>query len=112
MQNKTATTQIKTKSRTDVQWVISSLSLAVTLGLWGVFASQAKRVAGVQGQVIVPQQPEQQVVISQSPSLLPGQKLLVGGTAPQPQQTIVSTKHGGGGGGGGGGSASTGSSHP
>ena len=102
--------QNKPKSRTDVQWVISSLSLAVTVGLWGLFASQAKRVAGVTAQVAVPQQPDQ-IVVSQPPSLLPGQKLLFGGTAPQPQVTIVRAKRGGGDGGGGG-SASTGSSKP
>ena len=106
--------QNKPKSRTDVQWVISSLSLAVTLGLWGLFASHEKKVAGVDAQVAVPPQPtEQTVIVSQPPQLLPGQKLLFGGTAPQPSTVIVRTRsRGGGGGGGGGGSAHTGSSHP
>ena len=115
--------QNKPKSRTDVQWVISSLSLAVTVGLWGLFASSEKRGAGVAGQVVVPPQPQQtdQVVVSQPAGLLPGQKLLFGGTAPQPSQVIVTTRShggggggagGGGGGGGGGGHASSGGSHP
>jgi hypothetical protein len=104
--------QNKPKSRTDIQWVISSLSLAVTLGLWGLFASHEKKAAGVEAQVIVPpQSTEETVVVSQPPQLLPGQKLLFGGTAPQQSQIIVQTKSRGRGGGGGG-SASTGSSHP
>jgi hypothetical protein len=118
----------KSKSWTDVQLIISSFSIALTLGFWGIFASREKTVAGVTGQAVVPQQPDA-LVSSSVPALLPGQKLLFGGANPQvlstiqpqtqvpPKQIIVPTKkHGGkgGGGGGGGGSpnAGTGSSHP
>jgi len=114
----------KSKNWTDVQLIISSFSIAITIGLWGLFASQEKTGAGVAGEVVVPTQPEP-LVSSPSPALLPGQKLLFTGTNLQPlsqvqpqiqvQPTpivIVRKKHGGGGGGGGGGGASTGSSHP
>ncbi len=109
--------QNKARARSDVQWIISSLSLAITVGLWGVLASGAKRVAAVIGQAnLPPAAPTDQVVLNQSQMLLPGQKLLFGGTAPQPSQPVITTRprHQGGGGGGGGGSpaASTGSSHP
>ncbi len=115
----------KSKNWTDVQMIISSISVALTLGLWGLFASHEKSVAGVSGEVAVPTQPEA-LVSSTSPGLLPGQKLLFNGISPQslsqlqtptpakPQQIVITAKkHGGGGGGGGGGAhASTGSSHP
>src|SRR5512138_4025267 len=104
--------QNKPRSRTDVQWVISSVSLAVTLGLWGLFAGHEKKGAGVVGQVATDPQTDQQVIVTQPQMLVPGQVLLFGGTAPQPaqqQQTVVTrtrTKHGSGA------TASTGSSKP
>ena len=84
--------QNKPKSRTDVQWVISSVSLAATLGLWGLFASADKKGAGVSGQasLVQPSTDTQQAIVTQQPqTLLPGQVLLFGGTAPQPSQTVV-----------------------
>ncbi len=108
--------QNKPRSRTDVQWVISSVSLAVTLGLWGLFVGHEKRGAGVAAQVAFAPQTDQVIVTQTQPQLLaPGQVLLFGGTAPQTQQTVITqtvtqgrSRHGGG----GGGSVSTGSSHP
>ncbi len=125
--------QNKSKSRTDVQWIISSISLAATLGLWGFFASADKKGASVSGQVTLVQPPtdQQQVIVAQpaqAPMLLPGQVLLFQGTAPQAQQlqsvvttangsTTVTRRSGGGGGGSTGGTttkppAHTGSSKP
>jgi len=118
----------KSKSWTDVQLIISSFSIALTLGFWGLFASRDKSGTGVTGEVIIPTQPDS-VASSPSPALLPGQKLLFSGTniqaltQPQaptqasPKQIIVTVKkHGGGGGGGSGGGggphAGSGSSHP
>jgi len=117
----------KSKGWTDVQLIISSFSIALTLGFWGLFASQEKSGTGVTGEVSLPTQPDP-LVSSSSPALLPGQKLLFGGTnlqllsrqQPQVQAQptpiiIIRKKHGGNGGGGGGGGgaqASTGSSHP
>jgi hypothetical protein len=120
--------QNKSKSSNDVQLIISSISIALTLGFWGLFASHEKSGTGVTGQVALPTQPDP-IVSSSSPALLPGQKLLFGGANPQSlsqQQSqvqaqptpiiIIRKKHGGNGGGGGGGSggasAGTGSSHP
>ncbi len=122
--------QNKSKFHSDVQWVISSVSLAATLGLWGLFASADRKGAGVSGQVTLVQPPDPQPVVvtqpMQSQTLLPGQVLLFGGTAPQPQQsqtvittasgsTTVTRRSGGGGGSSGGASkppAHTGSSRP
>ncbi len=114
--------QNKPRSRTDVQWVISSISLAVTLGLWALFVGNEKRGAGVAAQVAFTSPPDQ-VIVTQTqtqPQLLaPGQVLLFGGTAPQTQQTVTTqtitqtrSRRGGGGGGGGGAVTSTGSSKP
>ncbi len=112
--------QNKSRARTDVQWILSSLSLAVTLGLWGMFASGAKKGAAVSAQVTLVSPPNQVILTQpQAQTLLPGQVLLLGGTAPQSPttttQTVVTSQprhHGGGGGGGGAPAASTGSSHP
>lgn len=100
----------KSKNWTDIQFIISSISVAITLGLWAVFASQQKTGVGVAGEVVVPTQGPDPIV-APPPQLLPGQKLLLGGTAPQPPQQIVVTKRGGGGKKGGG-AATTGSSRP
>ncbi len=115
-----ATTMVsKSRARTDVQWILSSLSIAVTVGLWGLFASDAKKVAGVAGQVTIGPPPDPVVVTQpQAQTLLPGQVLLFGGTGPQPQaqlaqpQTVVTTTKPRHKGGGGSPAASTGSSHP
>jgi hypothetical protein len=97
--------QNKPRSRTDVQWVISSVSLAVTLGLWGLFVGHEKRGAAVAGQVAFTPPQTDQVVVTQPQLLAPGQVLLFGGTAPQTQQTVVTqtsgqnrSRRGGGGG--------------
>ena len=109
--------QNKSKTRTDVQWVISSISLAATVGLWSLFTASEKKGAGVVSQVALAPTPEQ-VVVSQPQTLLPGQVLLLAGTtaSPQAQPTtvITRTRRGGGGGGGGGSKPSghTGSSKP
>ncbi len=108
--------QNKPRGRTDVQWVISSVSLAVTLGLWGLFVGHEKRGAGVAAQVAFTAPPDQVIVTQTQPQLLaPGQVLLFGGTAPQAQQTVTTqtitqtrTHRGGG----GGAVTSTGSSRP
>jgi hypothetical protein len=117
----------KSKNWNDIKLIISSFSIAMTLGIWGLFASQEKSGTGVTGEAALPPQPDSQVS-SPSPSLLPGQVLLFGASNLQPpsqllplataQPTpviVVRKKHGGkGGGGGGGGGAvtSSGSSHP
>ncbi len=117
----------KSKGWTDVQLIISSFSVALTLGFWGLFASHEKTGAGVPGEVsFQPQsqaQPEQ--MVSSPPVLLPGQKIYFNGLTPaspqvagapsQPPPVVaVPKKHrnNGGGGGGGGTVTSTKSSHP
>ncbi len=110
--------QNKSKSWTDVQMLISSISIAVTLGFWGLLAARNKVGASVAGQAMMPAQPDP--VSSNPPTLLPGQTLYFSGTAPQlqqpqpaqqpPQPVTTRRSRSGGGGGGGGGGAHTGSS--
>jgi hypothetical protein len=124
----------KNKNWKDIKLILSSFSVAITLGIWSLFASQEKSGTGVTGEAVLPPQPDP--LVSAPPAalsssvLLPGQILLFGGTnlqsaaqlqlqsqaTPQPTPVIVvRKKHGGkgGGGGGGGGSVtSSGSSHP
>ncbi len=116
----------KPRNWTDVKLILSSFSIAITLGVWGLFASHEKSGTGVAGEAAISPQSDTLVPAS-SPALLPGQILLFGGTnlpavsqlqtqvQAQPTQTvIVRKKHGGkggGGGGGGGAATSSGSSH-
>jgi hypothetical protein len=130
----------KPRNWTDVKLIISSFSIAITLGVWGLFASHEKSGSGVSGVAAVgSQQPDMLVSTNNTTTspglLLPGQKLLFGTnlqsatqlqsqllTQPQVQAQptpaiVVRKKHGGngngGGGGGGGGSVtSSHSSHP
>ena len=93
----------KSKNWTDVQLIISSISVALTIGFWGLFASREKSGAEVIGEVTVPTQPD--ALVSPAPAgLLPGQKLLFSGISPQslsqlqtptvekPQQIIITVK--------------------
>ena len=95
MQNKSVP-----KSWTDIQMIISSIAIAITLGLWSLFSGPQKKNASVTGEMIVPPQTStvNTTVVTQ-PQLVPGQKLLLGGTAPKQKVVVV---NGGGGGGGGG----------
>lgn len=135
MQNKSAQ-----KSWNEIEMLISSIAIALTLGLWNLFASSKKpSIASTDANVNLPPQPDTSTVVSITPTalptnpltLLPGQVLLLGGAVPlsatqslgQPSTSTTTTtttttvrpsggKKGGGGGGGGGGAATTHSSHP
>src|SRR5512138_426102 len=93
------------RSWTDIQMVLAALSMALTLGLWNLFA-EPDRVAAEQKAQQLPEVPSTTAV---TPPLaapaVPTQtgpiKILLGGLAPQ--TTIVVQQRGGGGGGGGGG---------
>jgi hypothetical protein len=112
----------KSKGWTDVQLIISSFSVALTLGFWGLFASHEKSGAGVSGEVSFQPQSQPDQVVSSPPFLLPGQKLYlngltpstpqVSGTIPQQPPVVAVPKKRHGGGGGGGPATSTRSSHP
>jgi hypothetical protein len=98
---------------TDVQLFLATAAMALTLGLWNMFASPDRAVVKVNIQPTVqPPQPvaEQPAVVAPTPA--GPVKILLGGTAPQ-TQIIVNTgggNGGGGGGGGGNGGGNTGSS--
>lgn len=110
--------QNKTRNWTDVELIISSVSVALTLGFWGLFASRQKTGADVVGQVALVSSSTNNSITSQTgvpTSLVTGQTIFFGAATPPP---LVSSqpkpRHrggGGGGGGGGGAAASTGSSH-
>lgn len=109
-----AGTPRKARNWKDAQLIISSISLALTLGLWGLWSSREKHVSGVQDDAVVPYQPE---TAAPEPMLLPGQTLYLMAPAPQSTSTVSNqeqpkrrNRDKGGGGGGGGANASTGSS--
>lgn len=90
MQNKPSA-----KNWNDVRLIFSSISIALTLGFWGLFASTEKAKGGMAGQIA---SGATDPVASPQPQmmLLPGQKLLFGSTAstsPQSQpQTVAAAK--------------------
>lgn len=106
----------------DVQMAIMTVSMASALGLWNLFAGPDRAAAlrkAAEAQAIPPEpvelppSPEAPVLNASSvPLPKPGEKIMLGGTAPQ-TQVIVQAKRknkggdGGGGGGGGGGGAVT-----
>jgi hypothetical protein len=101
----------KTRSWTDVQLIISSVSIALTLGFWGLMASGETRAASVSGKAMLPADPEAPSL--DGPMLLPGQTLFLGASppaAPAPVTNQTKPKHRKGGDGGGDAAASTGSS--
>lgn len=107
----------KTRNWTDVELIISSISVALTLGFWGLFASRQKLGADVVGQVSLVSEPGNSSAASSTgvPStIVPGQTIFFGAatpSAPAVAQPQPRRRGGGGGGGGGGGAvASTGSS--
>ena len=108
-----AGTPRKARNWKDAQLIISSISLALTLGLWGLWSSREKNVSGVQGEAVVPSQPE---TAMPDPMLLPGQTLYLMTPAPQTTATVSNQEQpkrrnkDKGGGGGGNADAGTGSS--
>jgi hypothetical protein len=96
----------------DIQMAIMTISMASALGLWNLFAGPDRETALRKAAEAQASQPEP-VVASPTPETPvinantaplpePGQKIMLGGTAPQ-TQVIIQTRGGGGGGGGGGG---------
>ncbi len=118
--------QNKGKNWTDIQMIISSISMAVTLGLWSLFAAPGKTGTGVPGQADVSSAIPTSTPTSSVPSqLLPGQKYIFAGATKTQSTYSAPRRHKGGGGGssgggsvssggggGGGGGSSTGSSKP
>lgn len=110
----------KYRNWTDAELIISSISIALTLGFWGLFASRQKVGADVLGQVSLVSSsggPPPVAATSLPATLVPGQAVFFGATTPQPLSPVASQpqpRHRGGGGGRGGGSggavAKTGSS--
>jgi len=97
----------------DVQMAIMTIAMAAVLGLWNLFAGPDRETASRKAaeELAKNQQPEpieEPVTVQATPVPLPkpGEKIMLGGSAPQTQVTIQR----GGGGGGGGGVTSTSSS--
>ena len=108
------------RSWTDVQMTIMTISMASVLGLWNLFAgpdreSAVKKAAEAQA---APPEPAEAPPVSESapvhispaPLPEPGEKIMLGGTAPLTEIVIRKGGSGGGGGGGGGGNVTSTSS--
>ena len=97
----------------DIQMAIMTIAMASALGLWNLFAGPDRETAlrkAAEAQVsqpepvVAPPTSEAPVVNANVvPTLQSGQKIMLGGTAPQTQIIIQKKSNGGGGGGGGGG---------
>jgi len=98
----------------DIQLVIASGSMALTLVFWNFFAGPDRETALKRAQeqaAIPPPEPTEVAVapiVQPTPTIITG-PILLGGKAPQ-TQIIVQPGNNGGGGGGGGGCGGTGSS--
>lgn len=101
--------QNKSRNWTDVRLIISSISIAVSLGFWGAMASKEKVVASVEGEALLPNGSAGPAPMTEV--LVPGQVILLGAPAPAPASTQQKSKRNRRGDGGGGAAvASTGSS--
>ena len=88
----------------DIQVVIATISMAVTLAFWNLFAGpdRVSALKRAQEQAEIPPQPavtDAPIVVVQ-PTPLGDGEILFGGNAPQTQ--VIVRNNGGGGGGGGG----------
>ncbi len=111
--------QNKSKSWADIQMIISSIAVAVTMGFWSLFSSNQKLTAGATGTANLPGQPDPNAATANNDVLLPGQVMLLNGSSAPSGSTQASASapaasssnrrnNGGGGGGsssGGGGSS-------
>ena len=99
----------------DIQIALAATAMAVTLGLWNVFAepdlARAKEKAN---EPAAPPPPTEAPVIADAPTILPQVKIMLGGVAPQttvivqaPSTRRQNRINGGGGGGGGGGAVTS-----
>ncbi len=108
----------KPKSWRDVQLIVSSISIAGTLGLWSLWASREKPQPVDAASTVTPT--AELTATATQLLMLPGQVVYLGTAVPPPTaaaQSQYQPNHrkgggggSGGGGGGGGGGASTGSS--
>jgi uncharacterized membrane protein YgcG len=87
----------------DIQMLLAALAMALTLGLWNLFAGPDRALAkeSAQPTELPPPQPVAEQPTA-APTALPQVKIYLGGVAPQTQITITNVRKGGGGGGGGG----------
>jgi hypothetical protein len=107
----------------DVQMTIMTVSMASALGLWNLFAGPDRETALRKAAEAQASQPEPAAaelpptpevpVLNANTAPLPesGEKIILGGVAPQ-TQVIVQAKRGGGGGGDGGGGGGGGGGAP
>ena|SRR3972149_3914064 len=88
----------------DIQMLIATLSLALTLGFWNLFAGPDRETAAKKAAQTVIPTPTSQPPGAESlpPTLLPaGIKILLGGAAPLPPAAPQQTRRRGNNGGGG-----------
>ncbi len=106
--------QNKSRNWTDVQLIISSISIALTLGFWSVLASRDKVIAGAAGDATLPDATDTPAVTQSM--LVPGQKFILtsassaqapAATNPLQPRRAKDRGSGGTGSGGGGGSVAT-----
>jgi hypothetical protein len=90
------------RSWTDIQMVLAALSMALTLGLWNLFAEPDRVAADQKAQQQPPDVPPSEAAPVLAAPTVPTQagpiKILLGGVAPQTVITVQQPRGGGGGG--------------
>jgi hypothetical protein len=108
------------KSWNEIEILLSTIAIALTLGLWNLFASSRKPAdTSTDANATLPPQQDTPIVVTITPTpplmLLPGQTLLLGGVLPSAipsQPTVVTTTNSNNNGGGASHPPKTHSSHP
>jgi hypothetical protein len=92
----------------DIQMFLAAMAMALTLGLWNLFAGPDRVQAQARQNSETALQPppaeaDPVTLAPAAPTPVPQGKILLGGQAPQTQIIVTNILGGGGGGGGGGG---------
>ena len=79
----------------DIQMFLAALAMALTLGLWNLFAGPDRALAKEKAQpVSQPPQPISEQPTVAAPTALPQVKIYLGGVAPQTQITVTNARRG------------------
>jgi hypothetical protein len=91
----------------DFQMALATMAMALTLGLWNVFAEPDRTLAKESAAQSITPPPEVAPAVNPAPTQLGPIKIMLGGTAPQTTVVVQQSGRGRNNGGGGGGGPTT-----